>query len=88
MADAIRKERTHKRGVESRQAGLSPEQIRRQKCASIASRHAIIKAERKEAQKSATPISPQEQLRRLDQRLGKGVGAKRERARLAGKVEG
>lgn len=35
-------------------------------------------------QAEARERSPQDQLARLDQRLGEGVGAKRERARLGG----
>ena len=33
-------------------------------------------------------LSPQEKLRRLDERLGVGVGAKRQRAKLAAMMEG
>lgn len=36
----------------------------------------------KERQEAAAQREPQEQLRRLDERLGVGVGAKKERARL------
>lgn len=32
-------------------------------------------------------LAPQEQLQRLDERLGKGRGAKRERARLVKEIE-
>jgi len=33
-------------------------------------------------------MTPQEKIKALDERLGNGIGAKKERARLLGKVKG
>lgn len=39
------------------------------------------------SQAERNPLSPGQQLDRLDRRLGVGVGAGRERARLTGQIE-
>lgn len=40
-----------------------------------------------ERQKMAAERTPEEQLRRLDERLGKGMGAKKERVRLEASIK-
>lgn len=47
---------------------------------------AIAREQAKERQEARDKRTAQEQLDLLDKRLGKGVGAKRERARLAQEV--
>jgi hypothetical protein len=83
MADV--RERIYKRRLESeRGSSMSPEQIRAQKCATTRARNAERK--RINIERQSQNRSPQDQLRELDSRLGKGRGAKRERARLAAKL--
>ena len=46
-------------------------------------RKAIRQAEAKERQKAYDDLTPAQKIARLDAKLGKGVGAKKQRERLA-----
>lgn len=79
-------ERTYGEARKSENAKLTPAEIRQNKCKRSRARNEARKrqaaeaaAERKQYRDS---LSPQQQLARLNQRLGKGVGAKKERGRL------
>ncbi len=83
--------RTYKKHVEAGQKGLSTEDIRRNKNQRAHQRNAARKQERldeitsrREAWQS---LSPQKQLAELDRRLGVGVGAGKQRARIKFLIE-
>ena len=79
------KTRTHKRSVENARSSMSPEQISRAKNNRCKERSAARKAQNlqmMEEQRKNRP-SAKQQLANLDFRLGKGEGAKKERAKLA-----
>ncbi len=46
-----------------------------------------LQAQAKERQEAASKRTPEEQLARLDELLGKGQGAKKERAKLQARIE-
>ena len=79
--------RTHKRNVEQQQSRLSPEAIRANKCERTKARRAAVSRELQAEAQARTDawrsLSYEEQLKRLDYRLGKGVGATKQRARIA-----
>lgn len=79
-------QRSHAKQVRDSQRNLTPEQIRLAKNARCKARRAARLQEKLERFESGRATSPTEQLKRLDWRLGKGVGAKRERARLLAKL--
>lgn len=70
---------------------LSLEEIRRNKCERCKVRNQNRRTEKQrraeELRAERGKLSPKQQLQRLDWRLGKGVGAKKERARLAEMIE-
>ena len=80
--------RTHKAQIEARRAAgkVSPEQIRANKCEQSRQRNATRKAKRRAKAEQLIAqwqqLSPREQLKQLDQRLGRGVGAKRQSDRI------
>lgn len=77
----------YKDQISAQQIGLEPSQIRANKCAKVKARNENKKE--RTAAKVAEMMRARElrgdkgQISELDFRLGKGVGAKRERARLA-----
>jgi hypothetical protein len=78
------KVRTYKASVERSRGGMSAEQIHRGKCAAKRNARATRKAADKA--KLKPKLTPEQQLAKLDFRLGVGVGAKRERKRLETKL--
>jgi hypothetical protein len=74
-------ERTHGKRVAAENAKLSPEQIRAASCQRSKTRNEARRVKRA-AKAVANHVSPAEQLKRLDFRLGEAQGAKHERARL------
>lgn len=78
--------RTYKRSVEASQARLTPQQIREAKNARCVARRSARRDERAKIAAERKAATPQEQLQRLDWRLGRDVGATRERARLLQRI--
>lgn len=74
--------RTHKASVDRAHAGLSPENLRQGKCAAKRNAGLTRKAYNIANASAKRERDPRKQLAKLDFRLGVGVGAKRERARL------
>jgi hypothetical protein len=60
--------------------------IRAAKCARRREQH-VLRADWFRGRAEQRNVTPQQQLARLDFRLGQGVGAKRERARLASRLK-
>lgn len=56
---------------------------REQRCAQTKQRNAIRREKMKEKLSKRPEVDPFTQLKRLDERLGKNVGARKERKRLA-----
>jgi hypothetical protein len=74
--------RTHANEVRKAHGDMSAEQIRQAKCARRRNAHLAIKEANKAANANQVKLSPADQLFKLDCRLGRETGAKRERARL------
>lgn len=70
---------------------MTPEQIRRNKCQRTKARNAAYKAEQAERlakrQQAYDKLSPTEKIAKLDKQLGKGVGAVKQRSKLAKQAE-
>jgi hypothetical protein len=83
------KKRTYKAVLEASRAGMSPESVHQGKCAAKRSARAARKADNfdKNHLRNTNKPTPEQQLARLDFRLGKGIGAGRERKRLLAKIE-
>lgn len=83
--------RTHKIKVEQANRNLSADAIRQGKCSSSKAHNATIKAERiaatAERKEAHDKLSLSDKVAALDARLGKGVGAVKQRAKLAKKIE-
>jgi hypothetical protein len=83
------KKRTHKLSIEKMREArkASPEQIRKEKYQRTKARNAERARERQvvidERLNHWRSLTPQQQLTELDRRLGKGIGAKKQRARIA-----
>jgi hypothetical protein len=75
-------ERSHANEVRKAHGDMSAEQIRQAKCARRRNAHLAIKEANKAATANQVKLSPADQLFKLDCRLGREAGAKRERARL------
>jgi len=82
--------RTHKDAVNAANKHMSAEQISQNKNERSKSRSTADKAEREseavERQSHWGGLSLAEQLKQLDARLGKGVGAVKQRARIKEKI--
>lgn len=78
--------RTHKTRIEAARAGDTPEQISRNKNSRCKERSAARKHDNLEKIALRPNFSPKTQLERLDNRLGRGIGAKKERERLQKKL--
>ena len=78
-------QRTHSKSISAQRQNMSPEQIRAAKCQK--------KMARAQARKkffldsTPAPLTPEQQLAKLDARLGVNKGAARERKRLKKKME-
>lgn len=76
------KVRTHKKRTDEERSKMSDEEKRRANCARSKARNEERRKDRAERDASRPKLSPEGRLKQLDGRLGKGVGAVRERARL------
>ena len=81
------KERTHKKNIEAnRTSGSTATQIRQNKCERSKLRNSAAKAERQEKNNERLQywrqLSPQEQLTKLDERLGVNQGASKQRKKI------
>jgi hypothetical protein len=89
MSKAI-SSRTHAAKVAISNRHMSPDQIRAGKCASTKAHNATIKAARvadaQERSEAWQALSHADQIRVLDSRLGDGVGAKKQRAKIAAAI--
>ena len=79
-------QRTHKRRVELSQTRLTDADKRANKCLKSRAMNEERRKNRRQAaekrQQEWAKLSPQEQLRELDKRLGKGNGAKAQRLKI------
>jgi hypothetical protein len=78
--------RTHKKQKDAANRGKTPAQLRQESTARAHSRQSALASQRREEATERLAAwqakSPAQQIAALDARLGKGVGAKRQRARL------
>lgn len=84
-------QRTHKKNAEHNHARKSADQIRADKCQKSKARTATMRLDRlvtaQERQLYWESLTPTQQLAALDDRLGKGVGAVKQRKRIQGLIE-
>ncbi len=80
--------RTYKANADLNNKNMSVEQIRARNCQRSKLRNEMRKKEINEIIARKPKLSPQEQLKLLDFRLGKGEGAKKERSKLLQKMNG
>ncbi len=76
------KVRTYKVNLEKGRVGLSPDQIHRNKCATKHNRNVQRSKFNKEQEENRAKLAPAKQVEALDFRLGKGIGAVKERKKL------
>jgi hypothetical protein len=78
--------------IEASRGNMSADQIRKIKIERTKARNTRRKAKRRataeERQEAWEALTPQQQLVALDNRLGKGVGAKKQRARIQERIDG
>lgn len=81
-------ERTYKKKVESSRGNMTDTQIREAKNQRSSERRRQRKEQRKNIAEQRNnywqKLTPQQQIESLDQRLGKGRGAKRQRIKISG----
>jgi hypothetical protein len=82
----------YEKRIASGRSNMSPSQIREAKNERCRTRNARRRAERRaaaeERQEEWGTLTPKQQLKALDGRLGEGIGAKKQRARIQEKIDG
>jgi hypothetical protein len=81
----------YKDEIERSHGKMTPKQIRVAKCERShlrnLQRQKDARAAAEERQENWAKLSPQEQIKALDERLGKGIGATKQRKRIMEKIE-
>jgi hypothetical protein len=82
----------YEKKIAAGRSNMSPAQIREMKNERAKARNTRRRAKRRaaaeERQEAWAKMTPQQQLKALDGRLGKGVGAKKQRARIQERIDG
>lgn len=78
--------RTYKKQLDASRTSMDPNTIRQMKCARRAAQHARTKQYNIETTENREKILPEEQIERLDFRLGYNAGAVKERKKLLERI--